>query len=66
MLETASFRLFCSSTYLSDTGITDTDDVEKSGHDLGQELDTLEAQRLKDEGDSLDHHSMVVGEWRVP
>lgn len=62
--QTASSLLYCA-TYLSDTGITDPDDVEESGHDLGQELDTLEAQRLKDEGDSLDHHSMVIGERGV-
>lgn len=53
-------------TYLSDTGVTDPDDIEESGHDLRQELDTLEAQRLKDEGDGLDHHGVVVGERRVP
>lgn len=59
------FPLPCSATYLSDTGITHPDDIEESGHDLGQELDTLEAQRLKDEGDGLDDHSMVVRERRV-
>lgn len=58
----ASFLIICTVTYLSDTGIADPDDIEESGHDLGQELDTLEAQGLKDEGDSLDHHCVVVGE----
>lgn len=52
-------------TYLSDTGVTDPDDVEESGHDLGKELDTLEAEGLEDEGDGLHHHSVVVGERRV-
>lgn len=49
-------------THLSDTGVTDPDDVEESGHDLRQELDTLQAQRLKDEGDGLDYHGVMVGE----
>lgn len=52
-------------TYLSDTGIADPDDIEESGHDLGKELDTLEAERLEDEGNGLDHHGVVVGERRV-
>lgn len=49
-------------THLSNTGITHSDDIEESGHNLGQELNTLEAQRLENEGYSLHHHSVVVGE----
>lgn len=48
--------------YLPDTGVADPDHIEECGHDLGQELDALEAQRFKNEGDGLDNHSVVVGE----
>ena len=59
-------KALVSISYLSDAGVTHSDDVEESGHDLGQELNTLEAQRLEDEGDGLDHHGVVVGQRRVP
>lgn len=52
--------------YLSYAGVTHTDDVEEGGHDLRQELHTLEPQRLEDEGDGLHHHGVVVGERGVP
>lgn len=60
-----SFSTVCV-CYLSYAGVTHTDDVEESGHDLRQELHTLEPQRLEDEGDGLHHHGVVVGERRVP
>lgn len=52
-------------TYLSDTGVTHPDYIEECGHDLGQELDTLETERLKDKGDGLDDHGVVVGQGGV-
>lgn len=52
--------------YLPDAGVADPDHVEECGHDLGQELDALEAQGLEDEGDGLHDHGVVVGERWVP
>lgn len=52
-------------SYLSDTGVAHPDYVQECGHDLGQELDTLEAQRLKDKGHSMDYHRVVVGQGGV-
>lgn len=49
-------------TYLPDGPITDSDDIKECGHDLGQELHTLESQGLEDEGDGLNHHGVVVRE----
>lgn len=53
------------STYFPDGPVTDADDIEECGHDLGQELHTLEPQGLEDEGDGLHHHSVVVREGLI-
>lgn len=51
--------------YLTNAGIADADDVEERGHDLRQELNALEPQRLENEGDRLDHHGVMVGEGGI-
>lgn len=52
-------------TYFPDGPIADPNDIEECGHDLRQELHTLEAQRLEDEGDGLDNHGVMVREGLV-
>lgn len=52
-------------TYLTNAGIADADDIEERGHDLRQELNALQAQRLENKGDRLDHHGVMVGEGGV-
>lgn len=64
-MEQGGARVGVSATYFPDGPVTDTDDVQECGHDLGQELHTLEAQRLEDEGDGLDNHGVVVREGLV-
>lgn len=52
-------------TYFPDGPVANPNDVQERGHDLGQELHTLEPQGLEDEGDGLDDHGVVVGEGLV-
>lgn len=53
------------STYFPDGPVTHPDDIQERGHDLGQELHTLESQGLEDKGDGLDDHGVVVGQGLV-
>lgn len=64
-MEQGGARVEVLATYFPDGPVTDTNDVQECGHDLGQELHTLEAQGLEDEGDGLDNHGVVVREGLV-
>ncbi len=48
--------------YLSDAGVTHSDDVEKGGHNLRQELHTFQSERFENEGDGLHNHGVMVGQ----
>ena len=52
-------------TYFPDGPVTNPNDIQECGHDLGQELHALEPQGLEDEGDGLDDHGVVVREGLV-
>ena len=52
-------------TYFPDGSVTNPNDIQECGHDLGQELHTLEPQGLEDEGDGLDDHGVMVREGLV-
>lgn len=52
-------------THLSDGTITNPYYIKERWHDLGQELHTLQPKRFENKGDSLNYHSVVLGQGLV-